>query len=198
MIPKTINDKLDKLLLFLYRKTEVLYEEVEIDVGQPAIAYARDKRELCNMLRVLSELGYLEPPKVFGSNSYYLTLLGLERAEQLNKEVINSSQCFVAMWFADDMERTFSNYITKAIVDAGYDPFIISMKEHNDDICDHIIAEIRKSRLLVADFTGQRGDSRGQGKVGWSAAEPFSPLLGDVRLLQAKFQIICVSFLPLH
>jgi nucleoside 2-deoxyribosyltransferase len=31
------------------------------------------------------------------------------------------------------------------------------MKEHNDNICDHIIAEIRNSRLLVADFTGQRG-----------------------------------------
>ncbi|MDH3514509.1 MAG: nucleoside 2-deoxyribosyltransferase, partial [Gammaproteobacteria bacterium] len=29
--------------------------------------------------------------------------------------------------------------------------------EHNDDINDRIIAEIRKSRFVVADFTGNRG-----------------------------------------
>ncbi len=31
------------------------------------------------------------------------------------------------------------------------------MREHNGKIDDLIIAEIRKSGLLVADFTGQRG-----------------------------------------
>jgi nucleoside 2-deoxyribosyltransferase len=33
------------------------------------------------------------------------------------------------------------------------------MKElqHNDKICDRIVAEIRRSSLLVADFTGNRG-----------------------------------------
>ena len=32
-----------------------------------------------------------------------------------------------------------------------------NLKEHNNDITDEIIAEIRKSRFLVADFTRQRG-----------------------------------------
>lgn len=31
------------------------------------------------------------------------------------------------------------------------------MKEHNNNICDEIIAEIRRSKFLIADFTGQRG-----------------------------------------
>lgn len=33
----------------------------------------------------------------------------------------------------------------------------MDLKEHNQKICDAIIAEIRKSRFLVADFTGHRG-----------------------------------------
>lgn len=31
------------------------------------------------------------------------------------------------------------------------------MQEHNEKIDDRIIAEIRQSSLIVADFTGQRG-----------------------------------------
>ena len=33
----------------------------------------------------------------------------------------------------------------------------MDLKEHNDKICDAIVAEIRKSRFVVADFTGHRG-----------------------------------------
>jgi nucleoside 2-deoxyribosyltransferase len=49
------------------------------------------------------------------------------------------------------------NGLQKAIVDAGYLPMRIDSKEHVNKICDEIIAEIRRSKLLVADFTGQRG-----------------------------------------
>jgi nucleoside 2-deoxyribosyltransferase len=33
----------------------------------------------------------------------------------------------------------------------------IDLEEHNDKIDDRIISEIRRSGLVVADFTGQRG-----------------------------------------
>ena len=33
----------------------------------------------------------------------------------------------------------------------------IDLEEHNEKICDRIISEIRRSGLVVADFTGQRG-----------------------------------------
>jgi len=86
-----------------------------------------------------------------------LTLEGISRCEKLQINSIDSKQGFVAMWFKDSMLDIFDKYIKRAISDAGYDPFIIPMKEHNDDICDNIIAEIRKSKFLIADFTGQRG-----------------------------------------
>ena len=40
---------------------------------------------------------------------------------------------------------------------AGFQPFRIDDKHHNHKICDEIVAEIRRSRFLVADFTGHRG-----------------------------------------
>ena len=61
------------------------------------------------------------------------------------------------MWFDAEMTETYEKYISKGIEDAGYKPLIITGKEHNDSITDQIIAEIRKSRFVVADFTGDRG-----------------------------------------
>lgn len=39
----------------------------------------------------------------------------------------------------------------------GYRPIRVDRIEHNDNIDDRIISEIRRSGLLVADFTGHRG-----------------------------------------
>ena len=46
--------------------------------------------------------------------------------------------------------------IYPALVDAGYRPFRIDREEHNDRIDDRILSEIRRSGLLIADFTGHR------------------------------------------
>jgi len=159
-IPKNALEKLNKLLLFFYRKTEFLYQEIEIDHSQTAIAYAKSDEELINMIDALSslDLDYIASKSdAIGNKKYHLTLKGIEKAETLQKEVKQSKQAFVAIWFDEDMVNIFTNFIANAVKDAGYDPFIISLKEHNDDICDEIIAEIRKSKFLIADFTGQRG-----------------------------------------
>ncbi|MFZ3173018.1 MAG: hypothetical protein WA118_13695 [Carboxydocellales bacterium] len=156
-IPKTVFEKLDKLLLFLYRRTEYLNHEIEVDRSKPATGYAISNVELENMFDTLSKLGFIQQSKVYGLRKFYITISGIARLEKIQKEVTNNDQCFVAMWFDDFMLNIFDKDMTKAIVDAGFRPFIIPMKEHNDDICDHIIAEIRNSRFLVADFTGQRG-----------------------------------------
>ncbi len=55
------------------------------------------------------------------------------------------------------MDSVWKKAIEKAIVDAGFIPRRIDNKEHNNKICDEIVAEIRKSKFAVCDFTGQRG-----------------------------------------
>jgi hypothetical protein len=69
----------------------------------------------------------------------------------------NSMQAFVAMMFSNETDKLWADGISKGISDAGYKPFRIDKHDHNNRIDDEIIAAIRKSKFLVADFTGNRG-----------------------------------------
>ena len=86
-------------------------------------------------------------------NKFILTVEGYARLAELEKIAVDSSQAFVAMWFDDSMKYAYENGIKPGIEDAGYEPLPINRKEHINKIDDEIIAEIRRSRFLVADFT---------------------------------------------
>lgn len=61
------------------------------------------------------------------------------------------------MQFNNEMLKVYEQFIKPAVIEAGYDPLIILEKHHNNDINNEIIAEIRRSRFLIADLTGHRG-----------------------------------------
>jgi nucleoside 2-deoxyribosyltransferase len=68
----------------------------------------------------------------------------------------NSKIGFIAMWFQKELEPVHLA-IESGIRAAGYDPKRIDRVEHNNRIDDEIIAWIRRSKFVVADFTGSRG-----------------------------------------
>jgi hypothetical protein len=80
--------------------------------------------------------------------------LHLETLKGIN---LQSSQDFVAMWFSEEMLKIYEIAISTGIANAGYMAHIVSQREHNDKIDDEIISQIRKSRFVLADFTGHRG-----------------------------------------
>ena len=61
------------------------------------------------------------------------------------------------MWFHNDLNDSWENGLKPALKQTGYDPIRLDRTEYNEKIDDRIVAEIRKSGLLIADFTGQRG-----------------------------------------
>ncbi len=74
----------------------------------------------------------------------------------------NSSQAFVAMWFDNSMDPVYNHAIAPAIQAAGYEPYRIDRDNFLNKIDDEIIAQIRQSRFIVADFThDQKGSVRG-------------------------------------
>lgn len=156
-IARNVDDQFEKVLRYINKRTTYLYESVMLDLNRPAIAYARHAKEFENILHALKDLDYLSGDSGANYERVYLTLTGLARISKMNQVVTNSKQCFVAMWFNDEMRKIFDSTIQRAVKDAGYDAFIIPMKEFNDDITDNIIAEIKKSKFLIADFTGNRG-----------------------------------------
>ncbi|MBI4810551.1 MAG: hypothetical protein HY800_03750 [Ignavibacteriales bacterium] len=59
------------------------------------------------------------------------------------------------------MKNVFENGIKKAVDDADtspkYNALKIDLLEHNDPIDQKILVEIRRSRFVIADLTGNRG-----------------------------------------
>jgi nucleoside 2-deoxyribosyltransferase len=61
------------------------------------------------------------------------------------------------MWFDESMKSAYEQGIQKAIeTDTGYQPVRVDRVEYLGDIVERVIAEIRESRFVVADVTGQR------------------------------------------
>lgn len=65
-------------------------------------------------------------------------------------------QGFVAMSFDKSLDTAWSEGFYPAIRSAGFAPMRIDAKEYVGGISDEIISEIRRSRFVVADYTGQK------------------------------------------
>jgi hypothetical protein len=85
-----------------------------------------------------------------------LSTTGWNRVQPLVRPSGIPGRCFVAMWFSEDTRVAYESGISPAVSDAGFKPIRIDRKEHNNEIPDEIIAEIRNCQFMVADFTGQR------------------------------------------
>jgi nucleoside 2-deoxyribosyltransferase len=85
-----------------------------------------------------------------------VTAAGWDYLDTVARTPILSQQGFVAMSFAPDLTRAWSIGIEPAVRSSGYAPFRVDVAPHIDRIDAKIVSEIRKSRFLVADVTGQR------------------------------------------
>ena len=109
-----------------------------------------------HMLNDLQEIGYISvEPGRSAESGIRIKPKGWEQVERWRQKnaLVVSKQAFVAMWFAPDMAPFYESGIVPAIKGAGYEPRRIDRVEHNNKIDDEIVAEIRKSRFVVADFT---------------------------------------------
>jgi hypothetical protein len=84
IIPQTIGDRIDKLLLYLYRKTERLHQTIPIDLNsETAICYAFDVDELHEIVKLLRNSGYINQLENMPDTSLSLTFKGIQHAERL-------------------------------------------------------------------------------------------------------------------
>lgn len=119
-----------------------------------------EKDEVTFLLEMLAETGLIR----LGTQRPIpeITVLG-KGYEQVSDAATNApfDQAFVAMWFDDSMLNAYEIGIEAAVRELGYRPLRIDRKEHLNKIDDEIIAEIRRSRFIVADFTSNAGNPRG-------------------------------------
>ena len=71
-------------------------------------------------------------------------------------------QCFVALWFDEKTNALYDKAIAPAVAAIGYKPIRIDRQPNFlGKIDDQIIAEIRRSRFVIADFTHDERGARG-------------------------------------
>ncbi len=148
-------EKMDNLLLAYVKDLENYNQDIKTsDKKYIAMASAKDEKEYQYLYsKALVSKGYLYAKD---AQRFRFTPDGLIYVDSLRKQT-NSLQGFVAMWFDSSMKPIWENAIAPAFNGTGFKAFRIDNKEHNDKIDDQIIAEIQRSRFLVADFTGHRG-----------------------------------------
>lgn len=157
--PRTAGELLNRILLNLSRLAPRPFSAIPLDFMKPDNLYlfTKDIGECITILKELSEQGLIRD----GNSTMHellkiLTLRSWEIIENLQNSAIDSKQAFVAMWFDKSMNDNYEDGIKKAIEEAGYVPIRIDLKEFNNKICDELIAEIKRSKFLIADFSGLR------------------------------------------
>lgn len=170
-----VHVRAERLLRYLTQKTQSVGEDLYSgDILNDLEAHAWSESvtpyELGFFINYFVEMEWLKPS---GSGIFIITVSGYERvAEQARKT--DSSQCFIAMWIDDSMNSVLEEGVEKAVKECGYTPRRIDKKHHFNKICDEAIAEIRRSRFVVADFT--HGDDGARGSVFYEAG--FAHALG--------------------
>lgn len=163
-IPRLLNqrtpsfhERADKVLLAFEKRTSFAGEFVKREKSLISIGWCIMNEELDEILEFLKTSQRVFRQGVLIGEEFKITSAGWEHLEMLKKTQIDSQQGFVAMWFDDAMTKIYDDIIAPAIEDSGYKPHKVDLREHNDRIDDEIIAQIRRSRFVLADFTGHRG-----------------------------------------
>lgn len=156
----SLTERADRLLIALSEQTGFIGQQIEIsDKEFLSWGWCINEKEFAHFLSFLKEPGYIGGggSATNGIRKLSITTSGWLRLEQLKHGNPDSQQGFVAMWFHKDMRSVYDNALAYAIAAAGYNPTRVDDSEHEGKIDDRIIAEIRRSLFVVADYTGHRG-----------------------------------------
>lgn len=162
------SQRIERALLFFSGmrfddKLIVLHREFTAGASKfAALTESVDHKDLRALLGLLQELDLVRDTcKVIGRSEFSPTARGWIKLEELSRTTTSGKQAFVAMWFNDATKDAYDLGIAPAIRNCGYEPVRIDSKEHSNKIDDEIIAEIRRSRFVVADFTCAKNRVRG-------------------------------------
>jgi nucleoside 2-deoxyribosyltransferase len=152
----SVREKLQLLLRYLASLSDFPGQQMEFDPNHDySVLSAKNEAEAIFYLHTLEDRGLASVNWGLNNTAFTLTSKGWEELERIEQSGAESSSAFIAMWF-DATQDDVNKSIQSAIVAAGYAPIRIDEIEHVNRIDDEIIARIRQSKFLIADFTGQR------------------------------------------
>ena len=159
---KKVQEKFDLLMLFLSKNQDVSIDnEVFVQCG------IEDNDELKVLLNkaldeklIKGNTGINVGNGIFIDRIHYkgLTFDGLQYIENLDEPNKASKNIFVAFNFEEGLNEIFSTYVKQGIEELGFNYVVVNQNttEHNKAISDEIIAKLKSSRIIIADFTNHR------------------------------------------
>ena len=158
--PIEVMDRLLLDLISLHRGDGGFSGPITLAHDKHVFYYLPSPQDLGYVLKGLERLGYAQGVQDRAEARFYileLTVDGWAHAAELEKSTVQTWQAFVAMQFAPALDSAYDDGIKPALIDTGYAPFRADRVHYNDKIDDRIVAQLRRSGLIVADFTGHRG-----------------------------------------
>jgi hypothetical protein len=160
--PPSVAERADRLLVAIAQEFPDLGHIFQIAYRAPVLlgtSWSAGSDEVVYLLNeyLAEAAGFLKNQGIVGAFLGSITPRGYARLQEIQHSRVASNIGFCAMWFDPTVKTVWTDAIEPAIRNAGYDAKRIDSHEHNNRIDDEILAMIRRSKFVVADFTGQRG-----------------------------------------
>ncbi len=151
-----VAERRNRLLLEALRGQELLGTGFHIeDARFLAATYSNNDADVYYLVEMLIEEGLVH--RITSDGLFGIRPRGHIAADELSRRGVQSDKGFVAMSFDQDLKPAYEKGFQVGILNAGYDPVRVDRIEHVNRIDDEIIAQIRASSFVVADFTKHRG-----------------------------------------
>lgn len=149
---RTVEEKIELAVRWFADKSTEFGQKIPSNPASDyPVAWCRRPEEWQGLLGALTnELKFV----IFDHPCYRLSMEGWRWLS--NKPGEPSSDAFIAMNF-NSRFLPVRDAIQLAIKSAGYNPIIINQDFFHGGIMDRVLARIRQSKFIVADYTGNRG-----------------------------------------
>ncbi|HEX8242557.1 MAG TPA: hypothetical protein VF541_03665 [Longimicrobium sp.] len=156
-IPKTLVDGLENLLVYIGDRQNGFSRFVQLPDHRFPVTVAACAEDFTYLKVLLQTVGYAESFSGVVENkpqALRLSLNGWKRMEELRATRPDSRRAFVAMSFDRDLKAAWLEGIKPALEELGFTPIRLDYEQFNEPVDDRIVADIRRSGLVVADYTG--------------------------------------------
>lgn len=154
----SVTEKINKIITYLGNRTNI-GEKITLDANCDfTLFYCKNKSEFERLISYATTQDYLEYFAIAkpGDIEPSLTYKGWQKYEENQNTNITSKNAFIAMNFDPEFDEIFYKAILTACGESDFTAIRVDKSEHNEKICDKIIADIKSSRFLIAEFTGQK------------------------------------------
>jgi hypothetical protein len=157
----TVLDRIDSLVRFLAERSPSLGFKVDVHRHDWPLFHALNGDEFGQIVAHLRDTRMIDvhvgwqAAKTIAPAEISLTVEGWKRATVL-REQKKPGQAFIAAWFDDELKEARDAIWATLEDDCRYAPKMADRPQSNEKICDHIMALIRQSGLVVVDVSGQR------------------------------------------